>query len=177
MLIAMAVSARWVIRRFHVKATFGSTISMGLVALGILVPAELAGVVWVRGLLLPEYMASFMTVPGLVSLHMFVLFAAMPARDASRVGMAWVRFLDRSLVSAMASQPIEASRPVPGPLRQDTQNRASRPLRWPLARVLDFQWVGARKPKSACTGSRVDYTPCGKLMRRTVRRLRFRCLL
>ena len=50
MLAAMAVSARWVIRRFHVKPTFGSTISIGLVALGILVPAELAGVVWLRGL-------------------------------------------------------------------------------------------------------------------------------
>ena len=50
MLVAMAVSARWVIRRFHVRPTFGSTISMGLVALGILVPAELAGVVWLRGL-------------------------------------------------------------------------------------------------------------------------------
>ena len=78
MLIAMAVSARWVIRRFHVRPTFGSTISMGLVALGILVPAELAGVVWVRGLSLPEYLASFATAPGLVSLLMFVLFAAMP---------------------------------------------------------------------------------------------------
>ena len=50
MLIAMIVVARWVIRRFHVKPEFGSTISMGLVALGILVPAELAGVVWLRGL-------------------------------------------------------------------------------------------------------------------------------
>ena len=45
MLIAMAVSARWVIRRFQLKPKFGSTISMGLVALGILVPAELAGIV------------------------------------------------------------------------------------------------------------------------------------
>jgi hypothetical protein len=78
MLIAMAVAARWVIRRFHVKPTFGSTISMGLLALGILVPAELAGVVWVRGLSLPEYLASFATAPGLVSQLMFLLFAAMP---------------------------------------------------------------------------------------------------
>jgi hypothetical protein len=78
MLIAMAVSSRWVIRRFSVRRTFGSTISMGLVALGILVPAELAGVVWVRGLSLPEYLASFATAPGLVSLLMFLLFAAMP---------------------------------------------------------------------------------------------------
>ena len=78
MLIAMAVSARWVIRRFHVKPTFGSTISIGLVALGILVPAELAGVVWVRGLSLREYLVSFVTAPGAVSLLMFLLFATMP---------------------------------------------------------------------------------------------------
>ena len=90
MLIAMIVVARWVIRRFHVKPEFGSTISMGLVALGILVPAELAGVVWVRGLSLPEYLASFATAPGLVSLLMFLLFAAMPTLvtrvDRNRVG-------------------------------------------------------------------------------------------
>ena len=78
MLIAMAVSARWVIRRFRVKPTFGSTISMGLVALGILVPAEMAGVVWVRELSFREYLGSFLTAPGFVSLLMFVLFAAMP---------------------------------------------------------------------------------------------------
>ena len=89
MLIAMAVSSRWVIRRFRVKPTFGSTISMGLVALGILLPAELAGVVWVRGFSLPEYLGSFVTIPGLVSLLMFVLFAAMPTlvtRAGSRAG-------------------------------------------------------------------------------------------
>ena len=40
--------------------------------------SELAGVVWVRGLSLPEYLASFVTIPGLVSLLMFLLFAAMP---------------------------------------------------------------------------------------------------
>jgi hypothetical protein len=78
MLIAMAVSARWAIRRFHVRQTFGSTISVGLVALAILLPAEIAGVVWARGLPLPEYLESFATAPGLVSLLMFVLFAAMP---------------------------------------------------------------------------------------------------
>jgi|SRR5215472_9779546 len=84
MLIAMAVSAQWVIRRFRVKPTFGSTISMGLVALGILVPVELAGVVWVRGLPLPEYLASFATAPGLVSLLMFLLFANADARDRGK---------------------------------------------------------------------------------------------
>jgi hypothetical protein len=90
MLIAMAVSVRWVIRRFRVKPTFGLTISMGVVALAILVPAELAGVVWVRGLSLREYLVSFMTIPGLVSLLMFLLFAAMPTlvtrAGRSRIG-------------------------------------------------------------------------------------------
>ena len=78
MLIAMAMSARWVIRRFHVKPKFGSTISIGLVALGIMVPAELAGAVWVRGLPPLEYLGSFATASGLASLLMFVLFAATP---------------------------------------------------------------------------------------------------
>ena len=90
MLIAMAVSSRWVIGRFRVKLTFGSTISMGLVALGILVPAELAGVVWVRRLPFPEYLASFATGSGLVSLLMFLLFAVMPTlitrAGRSRIG-------------------------------------------------------------------------------------------
>ena len=89
MLVAMAVSARWVIGRFHVEPTFGSTISMGLVALGLLVPAELAGVVWVRGLSLHEYLASLVTAPGLVSLFMFLLFGAMPTLVARESGASW----------------------------------------------------------------------------------------
>jgi hypothetical protein len=68
-----------------VRPTFGATISIGLVALGILVPAELAGVLWVRGLSLPEYLASFAAAPGLMSLVMFLLFAAMPTL-VTRVG-------------------------------------------------------------------------------------------
>ena len=78
MLIAMVVSSRWVMRRFNVPQTLGSTIPMGLVALAILAPAEIAGVLWVRGLSLREYLASFVTAPGVISLVMFLLFAAMP---------------------------------------------------------------------------------------------------
>ena len=47
LLIAMFIS---VMRRFNIPPTLGSTISMGLVALAILLPAEVAGVLWVRGL-------------------------------------------------------------------------------------------------------------------------------
>jgi hypothetical protein len=79
MLIAMIISARWVMRRFEVHQTLASTILMGLVALAILAPAEIAGVLWVRGLSLQEYLTSFMTAPGVISLIMFLLFAAMPS--------------------------------------------------------------------------------------------------
>jgi uncharacterized membrane protein AbrB (regulator of aidB expression) len=78
MLIAMIISARWVMRRFEVHQTLGSTILMGLVALAILAPAEIAGVLWVRGSSLQEYLASFATAPGVISAVMFLLFAAMP---------------------------------------------------------------------------------------------------
>jgi hypothetical protein len=75
---AMFVSARWVMRRFNVHQTLATTIAIGLVALGILLPAEIAGVLWVRGLSLQEYLASLTHAPGLISLLMFSLFAAMP---------------------------------------------------------------------------------------------------
>jgi flagellar biogenesis protein FliO len=47
MLIAMIISARWVIRRFDVSRALGTTISMGLAVVGILAVAEIAGVLWV----------------------------------------------------------------------------------------------------------------------------------
>jgi hypothetical protein len=78
MLIAMIVAAQWVIRRFDVPRTLGTTLSIGLIAIGLLFPAEIAGVVWVRGLSLQEYIASFVTAPGVISLVMFMLFAVMP---------------------------------------------------------------------------------------------------
>ena len=78
MLIVMIVSSRCVFRRFDVLPTPGSTIPMGLVALGILAPAEIAGGFWGRGQSLQDYAASLLTAPGVISLVMFVLFAVMP---------------------------------------------------------------------------------------------------
>jgi hypothetical protein len=77
MLKAMIVPARWVIRRFAVPRTLSATISMGLIAIGLLFPAQIAGVVWVA-YYIQEYLAGFATVPGIISLLMFLLFAAMP---------------------------------------------------------------------------------------------------
>src|ERR1700757_2163420 len=85
MLIAMIISARWVIRRFDVPGTLRTTISMGLVAVGILTVAEIAGVLWVRRLSLQEYLGSLATAHGVISLLMFLLFAAMPTL-VTRIG-------------------------------------------------------------------------------------------
>ena len=63
MLIAMIVAARWVIRRFDVPRTLPATISMGLIAIGLLFPAEIAGVVWVRGLATPGVSREFCNWP------------------------------------------------------------------------------------------------------------------
>ena len=78
MLIAMIVAARWVIRRFHVSRTLPATISMGIVAIGLLLPAEIVGIHWVRGRSVRDYLTGFLTARGVVSLLMFLLFAAMP---------------------------------------------------------------------------------------------------
>jgi hypothetical protein len=64
MLIAMIISARGVIRRFDVPRSLRTTISMGLVAVGILAAAEIAGVLWMRRLSLQEYLGSLVTGPG-----------------------------------------------------------------------------------------------------------------
>src|SRR5438128_2441694 len=78
MLIAMMVAAIWVTRQFDLPRTLPATISMGLIAIGLLSPAEIAGVIWVRRPSLQEYLASFLTAPGVISLLMFLLFAFMP---------------------------------------------------------------------------------------------------
>jgi hypothetical protein len=88
MLIAMVVAARWVIRRFHVPRTLPAMISMGLVALGLLLPAEIAGVLWVRGLPLQEYLAGFANGPGVISLGHVPAFCS----DADACDAGWVSF-------------------------------------------------------------------------------------
>lgn len=78
MLIAMIVAARWAIRRFGMDRSLAATISMGLIAFGLLIPAEIIGVLWIRTLSLREYLGTFLSPAGLVALLLFSLFAAMP---------------------------------------------------------------------------------------------------
>jgi hypothetical protein len=42
----------------------------------LLLPAEITGVLWIRGLPLQEYLRSFLSAPGGVAIVMFLLFAA-----------------------------------------------------------------------------------------------------
>lgn len=76
MIAAMVVTARWVIRRFSL-ATAKARLATGLVALAFLVPVEMLGAA-LRGLSPGDYLASFNSVFGGVSLLLFLLFAAMP---------------------------------------------------------------------------------------------------
>ena len=79
MLVAMIVSARWVVRRFKVLYALRTKIAIGVVALAMLLVVELIGSRWVRGLSVREYLASLATAPGLISLLLFLAFAAVPA--------------------------------------------------------------------------------------------------
>src|SRR5271167_304745 len=85
MLIGMIIAAKWALRRFDARRALVPTISMGLIAVGLLLPAEIAGVLWIRRLPLQEYLATFLNPSGLVSLSIFLLFAAMPTL-VSRLG-------------------------------------------------------------------------------------------
>jgi hypothetical protein len=65
-----------------------ATISMGIVAIGLLLPAEIVGVHWVRGLSVRDYLTGFLTAPRRR------LAADVPAfrRDADACYTGWVSF-------------------------------------------------------------------------------------
>lgn len=77
MLLACWWAARWVVRRFGL-ATLGARWRMGAAAFGLLMAAELAGSLVLRGMAPGEWLAHFATAPGALSLALFLAFAAMP---------------------------------------------------------------------------------------------------
>ena len=79
MVIAMILAAGWVLRRLNVPYALNARLGVGLVALAILLVAEIAGVRWVRRISIQEYLACNATPSGLISLLLFLLFAAMPS--------------------------------------------------------------------------------------------------
>jgi hypothetical protein len=78
MFAAILWSAHFVVRRFALAPTPGVRLSVGCLALALLVVAELAGAWLLQGQRPGEYIASRDLVSGSVYLAMLALFAAMP---------------------------------------------------------------------------------------------------
>ncbi len=74
MLLACWLAARWAVRRFAVVAR----VRMGLIAFALLMVAELAGSVGLRGMTPADWLAHFAQPEGFLALSLFVAFGAMP---------------------------------------------------------------------------------------------------
>jgi hypothetical protein len=79
MLLVTVLAARFVVRRFALPPSIGARLVTGLVALGLLIVAELGTVVILQRQTLLSYIASRDRVSGSVYIALLVLFAAMPA--------------------------------------------------------------------------------------------------
>ncbi|MEW6544492.1 MAG: hypothetical protein AB1411_12900 [Nitrospirota bacterium] len=78
MLVVIIFAARWVSRRFVKPSTPLRLLAVGGVALIFLLACELTVVLWLRGLMISEYLAYRDPVAGAVYLLMLGLFALMP---------------------------------------------------------------------------------------------------
>lgn len=78
MLAVTVVSARWIVRRLAVPADSGTRLIMGAISLVLILFAEVALVVWLRGLPLLEYLAARDPVSGAVYYLCLLVFALMP---------------------------------------------------------------------------------------------------
>ena len=78
MLVVTILAARWVVQRITVPRTPPKRLAVGLVALGLLLVAEFAVVLLLRGLTISEYFASRDPVAGTVYILMLGVFAIMP---------------------------------------------------------------------------------------------------
>jgi len=79
MLVAIVLSARYVVRRFALPQGLPLRLQVGFVALAMSVVAELLLATVLQGRSLPEFIASRDPVSGSVYLVMLLLFALMPA--------------------------------------------------------------------------------------------------
>ena len=85
MFVITIVAARWIVRRLAVPSTASSRLSMGGIALSLLLIAEFTLVLWLRGLSIREY-AGRDPVAGTVYYLMLGAFAIMPLLVARRSG-------------------------------------------------------------------------------------------
>ena len=84
MLIAIVMAARWTVRRSQ-ESFAPRLLATGLVALGLLVSAEIALVLSLRGRSIPEHIASRDPISGGVYVISLMLFAAIPFLVRRRV--------------------------------------------------------------------------------------------
>ena len=84
MLVIIILAARWVVRRFAVSPKASSLLSIGGIALGLMLVAEFTFVAWLRGLSVRDYLAGRDPVAGTAYYAMLGLFAIMPLLVARR---------------------------------------------------------------------------------------------
>lgn len=77
MFVVIVLASRWIVRRLHVPAAVPARLGMGLLALALLVAAELALAVALEGSI-ARYIAGRDPVAGTVYLIMLGVFAIMP---------------------------------------------------------------------------------------------------
>ncbi len=78
MLVVIVLSARWIVRRFALPPVAASRLAMGGLAIGLLLAAEFAVVLWLRGMTLAEYFATRDPVSGTAYYAALAAFAVMP---------------------------------------------------------------------------------------------------
>ncbi|HYL99360.1 MAG TPA: hypothetical protein VEZ90_10430 [Blastocatellia bacterium] len=78
MLVVIIVSARWVVRRLSVSPTMSSRLSMGLLAVSLMLAAEFTLVLWLRGLSIRQYLATRDPVSGTAYYAALAVFAVLP---------------------------------------------------------------------------------------------------
>jgi hypothetical protein len=130
MLAVTVLAARYAVRRVSLRCTSSRLLSVGFVALTLLLGAEITVVVLVRHLTLEEYFASRDAVAGMVYVVMLSLFAVMPLMVARRYGR-------ESIESSALLDPF-----IPRPdIRERHQIRIHAPagLVFEAARNLDIQ--------------------------------------
>ena len=78
MLVVIVSAARWITRRLVVPAAPSARLGMGLLALALLLAAELALELWFQGRSVGDYLANRDPVSGVVYAAMLGVFAAVP---------------------------------------------------------------------------------------------------
>lgn len=84
MFIVTILAARWIVRRLALPPTVSIRLGTGSIALGLMLAAEFAFVLRLRGLTISEYLVTRDPVSGTIYYLMLALFTIMPLLVARR---------------------------------------------------------------------------------------------